>query len=159
MADGRVPTTGKRKSTKLLDYSVNSPTKSPVKKKQGLETTKIPATKKENNTEKKNDNNEMEKLKEFEERMLTKMEKLMKGALDSAVQQMLRDMEERMFTKITTLVKTEIEEALKNERKRWMKDFEKVKANVIITSNIAVNRVSEYMEKLMSKAKIRSTRP
>ena len=59
--------------------------------------------------------------------MLTKMEKLIKGTLDSAVQQMLRDMEERIFTKITTLAKTEIEEALKKERKRWMKDFEKVK--------------------------------
>ena len=40
---------------------------------------------------------------------------------------MLRDMEKRIFTKITTLVKTEIKEALKIERKRSMKEFEKVK--------------------------------
>ena len=69
----------------------------------------------------------MEMLNEFEESMLTKMEKLIEGTLDSAVQQMLRDMEERIFIKITTLVKREIEEALKKERKKWMKDFGKVK--------------------------------
>ena len=73
----------------------------------------------------------MEKLAQFEERIMNKMEtmleKTIKGTLDSAVRQMISDMEQRIFTKISVLIKKEVEDVMKKERKLLMKELETIK--------------------------------
>ena len=73
----------------------------------------------------------MDKLAQFEERIMNKMEtilqKTIKGTLDSAVRQMISDMEQRIFTKISVLIKKEVEDVMKKERKLLMKGLETIK--------------------------------
>ena len=96
MADGRTFVAAKRKLTKPLENTISSPVKSPDKKKQGKEGFKSDI-KKDSLKGKDKITEDMEKLAQFEERIMNKMEtmleKTIKGTVDSAVRQMISDME------------------------------------------------------------------
>ena len=130
MADGRTFVAAERKLTKSLDNTTSSPVKSPEKKTQGKEGLKSDI-KKDNLKGKDKITEEMDKLAQFEERIMNKMEtmleKTIKGTLDSAVRQTISDMEQRIFTKISVLIKKEVEDVTKKERKLLMKELETIK--------------------------------
>ena len=158
MADRRTFVAAKRKLTKPL--AISSPVKSPEKKKQGNEGFKSDI-KKDSLKGKDKITEEMEKLAQFEERIMNKMEtmleKTIKGTLDSAVRQMISDMEQRIFTKISVLIKKEVEDVMKKERELLMKKLETIKEKCNQMNNIAAKQVYVFTEKKKLKGRTPST--